>query len=43
LISWLRATGRPVLLEEAGAVCGVCGSQEVIRALAGSVGREPRA
>ena len=43
LISWLRTTGRPVLLEEAGAVCGVCGSQEVIRALAGSVGREPRA
>jgi glycine betaine/proline transport system ATP-binding protein len=42
LISWLRVTGRPVLLEDAGAVCGVCGSQEVIRALAGSVGREPR-
>jgi glycine betaine/proline transport system ATP-binding protein len=42
LIVWLRATGRPVLLEDAGAVCGVCGSQEVIRALAGSAGREPR-
>ncbi len=42
LITWLRVTGRPVLLTDAGDVCGVCGSQEVVRALAGSVAREPR-
>ena len=40
LILWLRATGRPILLAEAGVICGVCGPQEVICALAGSVGRD---
>jgi glycine betaine/proline transport system ATP-binding protein len=40
LILWLRATGRPILLAESGSICGVCGPQEVIRALAGSVGRD---
>jgi glycine betaine/proline transport system ATP-binding protein len=34
LIAWLQETGHPVLLTDAGAICGVCGPNEVIRALA---------
>ncbi len=38
LIQLLRQTGHPVLLTQAGAFAGVCGSGEVIRALAGGQG-----
>ena len=34
LIAWLQETGHPVLLTDADGVCGVCGPNEVIRALA---------
>jgi glycine betaine/proline transport system ATP-binding protein len=36
LIAWLQDTGHPILLTDADQVCGVCGPNEVIRALAGS-------
>ena len=41
LIAWLQDTGHPVLLTDADEVCGVCGPQEVIRALAGSIRSSP--
>jgi glycine betaine/proline transport system ATP-binding protein len=34
LIAWLQETGHPVLLTDADGICGVCGPNEVIRALA---------
>jgi len=43
LIAWLQDTGHPVLLTDADKVCGVCGPQEVIRALAGSNDGHPNA
>lgn len=36
IIRLCQATGHPVLLEEGGAIVGVCGETEIIRALAGS-------
>ena len=42
LIACLQDTGHPVLLTDAAEFCGVCGPNEVIRALAGSNdAREP--
>jgi glycine betaine/proline transport system ATP-binding protein len=43
LIQLLRRTGHPVLLTEGGAFCGVCGSADVIRALAGADGAAKQA
>jgi len=34
LIAWLQETGHPVLLTDADGICGVCGPNEVIHALA---------
>ena len=35
----VRHSGHPVLLQEDGKLCGVCGEAEILRALAGSAGR----
>jgi glycine betaine/proline transport system ATP-binding protein len=43
LIQLLRHTGHPVLLTEGGAFCGVCGPDQVIRALAGADGAAKQA
>ena len=38
IIALCAHSGHPVLLQEAGRLCGVCGESEIVRALAGTVG-----
>ena len=38
LIQLLRDTGQPVLLTDRGDICGICGADEVVQALAGASG-----
>jgi glycine betaine/proline transport system ATP-binding protein len=38
IVELCAVTGHPVLLQEDGKLCGVCGEAEIVRALAGSAG-----